>query len=271
MTKVKILIIDDDYDFRETTKIILESENYDVLTASDGDEGLTLARKEKPNIILLDVMMPGYDGYYICRQIKDDPVTCDIPVIMVTCLGQVSEASYSKMIAKHHKADGYLDKPVNKDALHNMISGILNSNVEKTRSSHRKKRVLIIDDDTDVLSSLELVLQRSGYEIYIAESAIEGIKLAKAFHPDAIILDVMLPDKDGYTVCYELKKDNDTHKIPVLILTALPEKLSDPGYAQNIAQDHLADDYASKPITPNDLLSRIKRLIEKNSCLNREP
>ena len=73
-------------------------------------------------------------------------------------------------------------------------------------------------------------------------------------------------DNDGYTACYELKKDCDTHNIPVLILTALPAKLSVPEYAKNIAHDHLADAYAAKPITPSALLENIKNLIYNDPC-----
>jgi len=270
MAKTRILIIDDDDDFRETTKIILQGADYDVITASDGAQGLALAHGLKPNVILLDLMMPGEDGYSVCRQIKEDPTLSSIAVIIVTSISRDLGSDYLKKIAKNHQADEYLEKPLTKDKLLDTLSRISRAKSRIPRSSNKKRRVLIIDDDPDVLASLELVLQKDGYEVYVAESAIEGMKLAKAFHPDAIILDVMLPDKDGYTTCYELKKDRDTRDIPVLILTALPAELNKPGYAQNIAKDHLADAYAVKPITPNELLSKISSFTEKDGCSNRE-
>jgi adenylate cyclase len=261
MDKSKILIIDDDDDFCESTKIMLKSEDYDVITAGDGLQGLSIARQYKPDVIFLDIMMPGEDGYSVCRQIKEDPSICDIPVIIATSMGRKTESDYLKKIAKYHKADGYLEKPLSRDTLIDAISRAVSKKGKKVRSEKTKKQILIIDDDIDVLASLELVFQESGYGVYTAESAIEGMKLARAFHPDAIILDVILPDKDGYSACYELKKDTATHEIPVLILTALPSNLSEPGYGKNIARDHMADAYATKPITPDELLTKIESLI----------
>jgi two-component system alkaline phosphatase synthesis response regulator PhoP len=86
MNKFNILIIDDDTDFITSTKIMLEYVGYNVMSASDGHEGLEKALEEKPDLIILDVMMPGKDGYSVCREIKENPRICNIPIVIVTSI-----------------------------------------------------------------------------------------------------------------------------------------------------------------------------------------
>jgi DNA-binding response OmpR family regulator len=258
--QTRILLIDDDPDFCETVTIMLEHAHYKVITASDGFQGLKIARARVPDLILLDVVMPGKDGYVICRELKDDPRTCHIPVIIITSLESVDENGYVAKIARHHKADAFMKKPLTRefllDQVERMLSGYKQKNVSST-----KKRLLIVDDDADFVNALEILLKSKNYEIFVAESGIEGLKIAQAFCPDAIILDVMLPDMDGYTVCYELKKNPSTHDIPVMIMTALPRQIRQPGFARDMAKNHLADEYDTKPIEAHRFLNKISALL----------
>lgn len=126
MTKpAKILLVDDDPVFVEATKIVLESK-YQVITAHDGGEGLEKARKQKPDLILLDVIMPAEDGFHVCKQLKQDPKLADIPVIMLTSFAQhKGETNIPVSDGLELEAEGYLEKPISPEALLKQVGNML--------------------------------------------------------------------------------------------------------------------------------------------------
>ncbi len=111
--KAKILLVDDDPDFVEATRMVLESKPYQVVVAFDGDEGLAKARKEKPDLILLDIIMPRMDGFKVCEKIKSDPELSGIPIIMITSFSErVGETSLAMSQGLALEAEDFVDKPV---------------------------------------------------------------------------------------------------------------------------------------------------------------
>jgi len=115
--QAKILLVDDDPVFVEATKTVLETK-YQVVTAMDGDEGIKKARKEKPSLILLDVIMPNEDGFNVCKQIKQDKELADIPVIMLTSFAQQrGKTNIPVSAGLELEAEGYIDKPVSPEEL----------------------------------------------------------------------------------------------------------------------------------------------------------
>jgi two-component system alkaline phosphatase synthesis response regulator PhoP len=109
----KVLLVDDDYDFLTTTRTVIESGGYQVEEAHNGEEGLQGARKGKPDLIVLDVMMPGMDGWEVCEALKEDRQTAGIPVIMLTAVAsKVKDSSYTHQPGKHTEAEDYYPKPV---------------------------------------------------------------------------------------------------------------------------------------------------------------
>ena len=122
---VKILLIDDDPVFVEAIKTVLESK-YKVVTAYDGDTGLKKARSEKPDLILLDIIMPTKDGFDVCKQLKDDSALAKIPVIILTSFAQHrGETNIPVSAGFELEAEGYIDKPVSPDALLKQVGAIL--------------------------------------------------------------------------------------------------------------------------------------------------
>jgi two-component system alkaline phosphatase synthesis response regulator PhoP len=110
---MKILLIDDDYDFLVATKTMVESSGYSADTAENAEDGLEKAKKGKPDLIVLDVMMPGMDGWEACEILKSAPETQDIPIIMLTAVASnVRATGYSHQSGKQTSADDYLPKPV---------------------------------------------------------------------------------------------------------------------------------------------------------------
>jgi DNA-binding response OmpR family regulator len=113
MIKQRILVVDDEPDMVEMLKMALETASYDVITAYDGGEGVDKARNEKPDAVILDLMMPGKDGFQACKELKRDPQTAEIPVLVLTAIGQrLSHTRYAKSMGLGLEAEDYIDKPV---------------------------------------------------------------------------------------------------------------------------------------------------------------
>jgi len=111
--RAKILLVDDDPDFVEATKVVLESRPYEIITALGGEEGLKKAREEKPDLILLDVIMPDIDGFQVCQQLKKDLQLSQIPVIMITSFSEkYRETSIGVSQGLSLEAEDFVDKPV---------------------------------------------------------------------------------------------------------------------------------------------------------------
>lgn len=125
------------------------------------------------------------------------------------------------------------------------------------------KKILIVDDDPDLVEAVSSILEGKGYDVVAAYGGIEGLEKAKAERPDLIVLDVMMPDKDGYQVCKELKADPECRSIPVLLLTAVVSKLSTTRYTQQMGMETEADDYIDKPVEPEVLVQRIEALLAR--------
>jgi two-component system alkaline phosphatase synthesis response regulator PhoP len=125
------------------------------------------------------------------------------------------------------------------------------------------QKILIVDDDPDLVEAVSIILESKGYAVAAAYGGIEGLEKVKTEKPDLIVLDVMMPDKDGYEVCKELKADEKYRSIPILLLTAVVSKISSTKYTQQMGMETEADDYVDKPVEPDELVRRIEVLIAK--------
>ncbi len=125
------------------------------------------------------------------------------------------------------------------------------------------KKILIVDDDPDLVEAVTLILESKNYTVAAAYGGIEGLQKARTENPDLIVLDVMMPDKDGYVVCKELKADPELSQIPVLLLTAVVSHIPTTRFSQQIGLETEADDYIDKPVEPAVLVNRIETLLAK--------
>jgi two-component system alkaline phosphatase synthesis response regulator PhoP len=125
------------------------------------------------------------------------------------------------------------------------------------------KKILLIDDDPDLVNAVRMILESKNYNVAAAFGGIEGLKKAKTENPDLIVLDVMMPDKDGYSVCKELKSDPQLSSIPVILLTAVVSHISTTRFTQQMGMETEADDYIDKPVEPDVLVKRIEALLSK--------
>ena len=122
-------------------------------------------------------------------------------------------------------------------------------------------KILVVDDDPDLVESVTMILESRNHEVIQAYGGIEGLEKAKAEKPDAIILDVMMPDKDGYEVCKELKGDPEYSNIPILLLTAVVSQIPSSTYTSRMGMETEADDYIDKPVEPGELAKLVERLL----------
>lgn len=127
----------------------------------------------------------------------------------------------------------------------------------------RKVKILLVDDDPDFVAATRVVLESKPYEVIVAYDGDEGLEKAKDDRPDLIILDVIMPVKDGFMVCQQLKKDPQLSSIPVLMLTAFSEKFGETSVSLSQGLTLEAEDFIDKPVTPAELLLRVERLLKK--------
>ena len=123
------------------------------------------------------------------------------------------------------------------------------------------KRILIVDDDPDLVEAVSMLLEAEGMTPIAAYGGVEGLEKAKSENPDLIVLDVMMPDKDGYAVAKDLSEDEKLSKIPVIMLTAVVDHIRDTKYSHADGRSLVADDFFDKPLEPEALVSRIKELV----------
>ncbi|MBW1668650.1 MAG: response regulator [Deltaproteobacteria bacterium] len=122
---LKILVVDDEEDVLSLTRIMLESKEYSVTTANGGEEALTIIANDKPDLVLLDIVMPGVHGLDVCRTLKRDESTRHIPVIMFTALGP----SVDLMLAEEDKAEGYIGEPFTSKTLLDLVERLLKKEI----------------------------------------------------------------------------------------------------------------------------------------------
>ncbi|TXM67385.1 response regulator [Methylobacterium sp. WL69] len=200
-----VLIIDDDPSTRDLLARFLEKDGFTVATASDGREGVERARALRPRVILLDVTMPRMDGWSVLRTLRADPDLGATPIIMVTVLDEQN-------LAFSLGATDYLQKPIE--------WGQLKTAMERFKPSEAEGPVLIIDDDPDARERMSAMLIREGWRVASAENGIAGLEATAAKKPCLILLDLMMPEMDGFGFLRALRAKPEWRDIPVVVLTA---------------------------------------------------
>jgi signal transduction histidine kinase/DNA-binding response OmpR family regulator len=200
-----VLVIDDDSRAGELLNVYLRDAGYRMLRAPDGERGLEEARRERPAAIVLDVMLPGLDGWEVLRHLKADDSTSDIPVLMVSV---IEGAEVGLALG----AVDYLVKPIRRDTLVTAL--------DRLGLMHRDSRpsVLVVDDDPQALDLYERAMPE--FDVVRAADGASGLQLAREARPDAILLDLLMPDMDGFEVAARLHSDPSTAGIPILVITS---------------------------------------------------
>jgi hypothetical protein len=215
-----VLVIDDEAAVRDLMQRFLVKEGFRVVTAAGGEEGLRLARELRPDAITLDVMMPGLDGWAVLSALKADPEVADIPVVMLTI---VDDRNLGYALG----ASDYLTKPIDRERL----VGVLGK-------YRRDLPVLVVDDEPEVRQLLRRMLEPEGYTVVEADNGRVALERLREMTPSVVLLDLMMPEMDGFEFVAEFRRDERWRAIPIVVITAKDlsrddrERLN--GYVQNI-------------------------------------
>ena len=176
-----------------------------MVTAQSGPDAIRLARDLKPAIVTLDVMMPGMDGWAVLNHFKADPELADVPVIMVTI---VDDRNLGYALG----ATDYLTKPIDRERLAAVV--------RKYRRAERPDTVLVVEDDAATRSLLRRLLESEGWTVVEAENGRRGLDVFAGTRPALILLDLMMPEMDGFQFVAELKRSPEGRAVPIVVLTA---------------------------------------------------
>ncbi|MFB3895417.1 MAG: response regulator [bacterium] len=224
-TQDTILVIDDDPEVLDLMSRFLQKEGFNVVTAPSGEEGLKLAQQVKPKAITLDVMMPQMDGWAVLTALKSNPEVASIPVIMLTMVDE-KNMGYALGVSD------YMTKPIDKDHLVTIL--------RKYRCNHPPCPVLVVEDDQATREMITRMLQKEGWRVYTAENGKIGLEKVTENMPALILLDLMMPEMDGFEFVNELRKNILWRSIPVVVVTSKDLSVEDrqrlEGHVQRIVQ-----------------------------------
>ena len=238
-----VLVVDDDATARELIADHLKAQGFSVVTAAGGVEGLKLAKELQPTAITLDVMMPDLDGWSVLAALRQNPDLADIPVIMVSIVDE-----HRRGIALG--AAGYLTKPIDRERLHRLI--------RRFQAPTRPTRVLMVEDDALQRERMLGWLERPQWIVREAANGREALNVLRKEKPDVILLDLMMPEMDGFEVVAALQKDADWQEIPVIVITSLDLSAKDRERLNSGVHSVLV----KEKFRPEDLVERIRRLVQ---------
>ena len=236
-----VLVIDDDSTARELVADQLKAEGFSVVTAAGGLEGLKLAKELRPIAITLDVIMPDLDGWSVLAALRQDGELAEIPVIMVTILDE-----HRRGVALG--AAGYLSKPIDRERLHRLVG--------RFRASARPTKVLLVEDDAVQRERVRGWLEGQQWSVQEAANGREALARLQADKPDVILLDLMMPEMDGFAVVAALQKEGGWRDIPVIVITSHDLDAKDRERLNSGVQSVLV----KETFRPADLVERIRRL-----------
>ncbi len=201
-----VLVVDDDQAAREAITRGLVKEGFKVITAGTGEDAVRLARSQRPDAITLDVLMPGVDGWTVLRSLKADPMTAAIPVVVVSMLDD-------RDVGFALGAADYLTKPVERERLVGAL--------RRFRDGGRGPRpVLVVEDDPATREVIRRALEQNGWLVREAANGRVALDALKREVPDLVVLDLMMPEMDGFEFVSELRQLDSGRHLPVVVVTA---------------------------------------------------
>jgi two-component system cell cycle response regulator len=278
----RVLIVDDIFPNVKLLEAKLSGEYFDVITALSGVEAIQKAETLSPDIVLLDVMMPGMDGFEVCQRLKNNPVTSHIPIVMVTALTDATD----RVRGLEAGADDFLSKPVNDVALMARVRSLVRLKMtvdewrarEKTASQFgfvsdkgtvasepfSKARVLVIEDKTFESEKFVETLKCDDDIVTAVRTGEQGIALAQQNDFDIIAVSLNLTGEDGLRLCSHLRSSEHTRSVPILVIG---EETDMKRIAQGLEIG--AHDYILRPIDRNEMLARVRTQVRRRRYQNR--
>ncbi len=271
----RVLVVDDIPVNVKLLEAKLLVEYYEVITANDGPSALKLVEEQSPDIILLDVMMPGMDGYEVCRQIKANPATSHVPVVMVTALNEVRD----RVVGLEAGADDFLTKPVNDVALFARIRSLVRLKRAGDEWRAREEtsvhlgitddggqrfdetdpgRILLVDEGSWDSTNVAATLREQQHELVIAGSHDEAKILAKEGDFHLVLINDSVMGEDALRLCSHLRSEEETRHGPILLMM-------EDGNEERLAKalELGVNDYLIRPIDNDELVARTRTQVNR--------
>ena len=276
----RVLVVDDILANVRLLEAKLAAEYFEVVTALSGAEALAEIARHEPDIVLLDVMMPGLDGFEVCRRIKRNPVTAHIPVVMVTALDQGSD----RVAGLDAGADDFLTKPLDDAALLARVRSLVRLKMMtdelRLRESSGKSmglldpaetlaevsptgRILLVEDRPEAVARFASALTPDN-DLVAAESFEEALERMRGGDFDLMIVSLGLRDFDGLRLCSQLRSQPEGRNVPILVVIGEGEKRK-----LNQALELGVNDYLMRPIDRNELVARVRTQLRKKNYADR--
>jgi len=241
-----VLVIDDDPNVRDLMTRYLGKEGFRVETASSSDEGLRMAEELCPNAITLDVLMPGTNGWAVLSALKANPKLTDIPVIVMTIVDD-------KNLGFALGAADYLTKPID----YKRLTHLLNQYRPAPNQENPNWRVLIVEDDAITRSMFRRILEKEGWDVAEAANGRLALDQLAAHPPSLILLDLMMPEMDGFQFITALRQQPEWRSLPIIVVTAMDLTMSNRldlnGHVEQILQ--------KGAFSRDDLLQEVRDLV----------
>jgi len=278
----RVLVVDDILPNVKLLEAKLSSEYYDVLTATSGEEALVKVLSDSPDIVLLDVMMPGMDGFEVCKRIKENPATAHIPVVMVTALTDSSD----RVRGLQAGADDFLSKPVNDTALMARVRslvrlkmtidewrvrentatqlGVTDEKANVMNEPVEGASILLVEDQDFETDKIITTFRQDNDTVRAVKTGMEAMECAATQDYDLMIISLNLRVEDGLRLCSHLRSNERTRSIPILML-ATEEDMPRIAHGLEIG----AHDYILRPIDRNEILARARSQIRRKRFQDR--
>ena len=271
----RILVVDDIPANLRLLEAKLSAEYFEVLTADDGATAIEAAANKAPDLILLDVMMPGMDGFEVARRLKDDPKTRHIPVVMLTALSETAD----RVRGLDAGADDFLSKPVNDVALFARVRSLTRLKVmmDELRVRHASSgeldvsgealteevdakpgSILLLESQEMLAATVTGYLNDAGHTVERASSGDEAWTRLESMSPDLIIVNLRLAGEDGLRLCSQFRTKEETRHTPILLIIS-PDDLEELAKGLDLG----VTDYLVRPFDRNELLARTRTQIRR--------
>jgi PAS domain S-box-containing protein len=205
-TRKTIIVIDDDPDAVYLLQENLNKKEFKVIGARNGLDGLRMARDDHPDAILLDILMPGADGWQVLHDLKEDPISSAIPVILLTIVDK-------KALGFRLGASAYLLKPLDPKVVRDTLNRLIGTS--KSQPIH----ILVVDDDPNIAEMLRQFMPKEEFILESAPDGIEGLNAIKKNRPDLLLLDIVMPRLDGFGVIDRLRSNSETRDLPIIVIS----------------------------------------------------
>ncbi|HLY61482.1 MAG TPA: response regulator [Terriglobia bacterium] len=270
----RILVAEDNPNNLELMTYLLKAFGHEVLQANNGEQAIDVARRERPDLVLMDIQMPVMDGYEAIRRLKESNLFGATPMVAITALAMVGDKE--KILQAGF--DGYISKPIDPETFVQQLDPYLvkvpgatgrrptplrheadiKSEAPANRPSMRKGvSVLVVDNIPENIQLLRSLLELSGYGVVSAKSAEEALGKLRMNHPDLIVCDVNMPGLTGFDLIRAVKAESDLRDIPFMFISSTALTKDDADLAISLG----ADKYVTRPIEPPKLLSEIESLL----------